>query len=548
MLDRKDFTIIIGVQSRELATPVIQSLHPLQTHILIGKGYPSFSKLVNDAIVLCPTEIVIFCSHRVRPTPKDIETLLKRIDDGYGLATMYRLACFGFRKDLIRRIGFFDERFLIGGWEDNDFFIRLQEADIAYYEDESIPYIAGESLWRHPDGKPLVSKTHFYSKWDKNDRLHTLKRLLPDVTRYNIGASNSASNGEVKFKTWSESVLTPFSAWQSEYILGECIESKHILIFGGTGSLGKKLVEMYGPSNTITVFSRDENKHWQMGATNKHVHFIIGDIRDRQRVAQVLFQTEPHIIIIASAMKHVDKCEYEVYESLSTNSVGTSNVLDTITNHHRQMPNLQSVVFVSTDKACSPINTYGLTKALSEKIVIETAFKLQGKTDIRFMNIRYGNVLNSRGSIIEVLNNIGKTSDPSYKLTHPEMTRFVMTQEQSVRLINFAILRGESGDTIVPQLVSMRVKDLIELFAVKHSKSIVLSGLRPGEKLHEALVNATENPRMHIEKQYLIIKPSFKISPTTIHNNPQNNNELNSSMPLLSKKTLKEYLEQLQLL
>lgn len=536
---RKDFSIILGVQNRELAHPVIKSLHPLQTHILIGDSYPSFSKLVNDAIVLCPTEIFIFCSHRVRPTPEDIKILLQRIDEGHGLATLYRLGCFGFKKDLIRKIGFFDERFSIGGWEDNDFFMRLQEADISYFEDESIAYEPGNSLWKHPDGKPRESEQHFYAKWHKNNVIGVISRILPEITHYDIGTPNN----NTIFKKWSESRLLSFSAWQNNVEIVDkehVLTNKRILIFGGTGSLGHKLVDILGPNNQISIFSRDENKHWHMGLKYTNVDYILGNIRDSKRVQDTILDIRPDIIIIAAALKHVDKCEYEVTEAYDTNCYGVINVLDSVKMFSSRLSNLKHVVFISTDKACSPINTYGLSKALAEKAVVEMSFKMKNKSDIKFLTVRYGNVLNSRGSIIEVLNNMGKTNIESYKLTHPAMTRFIMTQEDAVRLICYAMRTAQSGDIVIPKLHSMRIKDLIELFAEKYNKSIIESGLRPGEKLHEALLNDTELPRTVEKQKYFILKPPY---------NCEHKFELrgiyNSSTPIIPKQQLLDYLKAL---
>lgn len=537
---RKDFTIILGVQEREMATPVIKSLHPLQTHIIIGKDYPSFSKLVNDAILMCPTEIVIFCSHRVRPTPKDIKILLQRIDEGYGLATLYRLGCFGFKKELVRRIGFFDERYLRGGWEDNDFYLRLQEADIAYYEDESIEYHASASLWKHSDdSKPKESQLHYQKKWRQDPTLATMTRMLPEVENKDYKKQLGQNDKNVKFKSWSESHLLNFSSWQNDYIIvneEKAIHGKTILIFGGTGSLGHKLVDLYSQNNTIVVFSRDENKHWQMSLKYPNLKFVIGDIRDKSRVSDVIMDVVPNYIIIASAMKHIDRCEYELNETLLTNCMGTLNVLDCIQKNYTQLSSLMCAVFVSTDKACSPVNTYGLSKAMAEKAIVEYAYKLQHKSNIRLVNIRYGNILNSRGSIIEILHNIGNSNNPNYKLTHPDMTRFIMTQEESVRLINYAILKANSGDTVIPKLMSMKIQDLIELFADKYSKQINISGLRPGEKLHEALINENEIFRTVQQPYYFIVKPPF---------NCEYKNQTfkyDSSVPLISKDQLKEYL------
>ncbi|NBO99285.1 MAG: NAD-dependent epimerase/dehydratase family protein [Proteobacteria bacterium] len=534
--NRTDFTIVIGVKEETLAQPVVKSLHPLQTHILIGKDYPSFSKLVNDCITLSPTEIVIFCSHRVRPTPKDIERLLQRIDDGYGLATLYRLGCFGLRKELVRRMGFFDERFLIGGWEDNDFFLRLQEADIAYFEDESIPYIGGESLWKHPEDKPLKSKQHYNAKWDRNETFMTMSRLLPEITHYDIGESDKS----VVFKKWSESHLLRFSMWQNMFTLvskEQLLTDKHILVFGGTGSLGHKIVEMYGAKNKITVYSRDENKHWQMSLKHKQINFIMGDIRDPQRVSNAIMRTRPDIIIIASAVKHVDRCEYEVSETLQINSIGAMNVSDCVSSNYCELSNLSHVVYVSTDKACSPINTYGLSKALAEKVMIEAAYKMKDVCSTKFLNIRYGNVLNSRGSIIEVLNNIGNSIAPYYKLTHPDMTRFIMTQEESVQLINYAILKAQSGDTVIPKLASMLIKDLVEIFARKFSKQIEVTGIRPGEKMHEALLNETEVTRLVEHSNYFIVEPPYRATYT------ERTLKYDSSIPIVTRESLASYLE-----
>jgi nucleoside-diphosphate-sugar epimerase len=534
--ERDDFCIIIGVKERHLANKVIKSLHPLQTHILIGNDYPSFSKLVNEAIVRCPTEIFIFCSHRVAPTPNDISILLQRIDEGYGLATLYRLGCFGFRKELIRRIGFFDERFLIGGWEDDDFYIRLHEANISYYEDESIPYLAGKSLWQHPPNKPLMSQIHYNNKWERNDDLKIITRKLSEITTYDIGPKNMS----MTFKPWSESRLLHVTGWQKNYTIQslELIENKRILIFGGTGSLGHKLVDILDVNNEITIFSRDENKHWHMGQNHDKLSFVIGDIRDSNRVRDVILDVSPHIIVIAAALKHVDKCEYEVNEALNTNLFGTINVLDTVKLYHTSLNELNSVVFISTDKACSPINTYGLTKGLAEKAVIETAYKMRNKSKIQFVSVRYGNVLNSRGSIIEVLNKIGNSALPNYKLNHKDMTRFIMTQTEAVNLIIFAIKNGKSGDIIVPKLMSMRIKDLVELFAKKYNKEISISSLRPGEKMHEALLNDTEIPRIINNKNYFVIKPPYNCKYTSV-----TNLTYNSSVTLLTKKQLEFFLQ-----
>ena len=267
------------------------------------------------------------------------------------------------------------------------------------------------------------------------------------------------------------------------------MNDKTMLIFGGTGSLGNEWNKTYKDTNTIYNFSRDESKHWEMRLHyNNHpnVRFIIGNVADPQSVEQAVQRVNPHIIVIASAMKHIDQCEINTGDSLKTNLLGTKHVLDTVERLKDVLTRLETVVFVSSDKACNPINHYGLCKAMSETLMVEKAHYIP---DIKFVNVRYGNVLNSRGSIIPLLHKIGQDPEKScFTLTSKDMTRFVMTLEQSVKLIEYAILFGESGDTVIPHLVSLRVVDLLEIFSNKYGKPISTVGIRAGEKILESLI------------------------------------------------------------
>ena len=178
-----------------------------------------------------------------------------------------------------------------------------------------------------------------------------------------------------------------------------------------------------------------------------NLKFIIGDIRDYNSVENAILREQPHLIIIMAALKHIDRCEYAIHECLQTNCIGPMNVLNTIEKNNDRLVNLEVVVMVSTDKACEPTNVYGMAKALAESAIVEKSLYIKNR---KFVNIRYGNVLNSRGSIIPILHEKG--SDPEVKeftLTHEDMTRFVMTLEQSVQLIEYAAIHGESGDTAV---------------------------------------------------------------------------------------------------
>lgn len=324
------------------------------------------------------------------------------------------------------------------------------------------------------------------------------------------------------------------------------ILNKKLLIFGGTGSLGNKLNERYLNNNIIYNFSRDENKHWNMRLkfkNHKNLNFIIGNVADRIRVKESIKRVQPDIVIIACAMKHIEQCEVNTNESLNTNMLGTKYILDSIEDNLNILTNLKTVLFVSSDKACSPINNYGMAKALSETFLVEKANFVK---NVKFVNVRYGNVLNSNGSIIPRLHVMGK--DDNYKefcLTHEQMTRFVMTLDQSVDLIEYAILNGESGDTVISELVSLKVRDLIELFSEKYNKPIKITGLRPGEKLLESLINESQSGRIEKHGKYTHIKSVFSYKKTI---DADNLRDYNSTINPLIKQELKDYLIKLQLL
>ena len=318
-----------------------------------------------------------------------------------------------------------------------------------------------------------------------------------------------------------------------------------ILIIGGTGSLGIQLTKKYIDDNELYLYSRDECKHWTMEIDFNHhpnLHFIIGNISDKEKVKQTILRHNFDIIIMAAALKHIDKCEYETDQCINTNLLGTKNVLDEIENNLRLLTNLKSVCFISTDKACSPVNIYGMTKAASECLMIEKAKYIPS---IKFVCVRYGNVLNSRGSIIPMLHKLGENKDtPYFKITDRRMTRFVMTLDQSVDLVEHALLHGESGDIVIPKLISCKIPDLIEIFSEIYNKPIVDDKLRPGEKLLESLINETQSMRLvNGPDGYMYIRPPFK--------NMMNMGDIrdyNSMINPLTKEELKEYLLNLNLI
>ena len=322
------------------------------------------------------------------------------------------------------------------------------------------------------------------------------------------------------------------------------LNNKKILLFGGSGSLGRKFIDTYIEQNEITNYSRDECKHWEMSLKYKspNLKFIIGDIRDYNSVENAILRVQPHLIIIMAALKHIDRCEYAIHECLQTNCNGPMNVLNTIEKNNDRLINLEAVVMVSTDKACEPTNVYGMAKALAESAIVEKSLYIKNR---KFVNIRYGNVLNSRGSIIPILHEKG--SDPAVKeftLTHEDMTRFVMTLEQSVQLIEYAAIHGESGDTIIPKLISLRMIDLMEIFSEKYGKPIKITGLRPGEKMLESLISETQAMRLvKSASGYMHIKPAYKNLLVT-----EDVQNYNSKLNPLTKDELKEFINSLKLI
>lgn len=321
------------------------------------------------------------------------------------------------------------------------------------------------------------------------------------------------------------------------------IKGKRIFIFGGTGSLGNAIVDRYLEDNTIINYSRDECKHWKMELKYKSnkLSFIIGDVRDFNRVQNSLLRENPNIIIIAAALKHIDRCEYAVNECFLTNFMGPNNVLNAVEKNITNLTNLETIIFVSTDKAANAISAYGSAKFLSERAMINMSFNLKS---IKLISIRYGNVINSNGSILKTLKKQGKNPNVNeFTLTHIKMSRFWMTLNDSVNLLEYAINYGESGDIVVPKLISINIKDLFEIFSEKYNKPIKITGLRSSEKLLETLINTTESLSLVKNGDYYHIKPHYKKLILDIE--PK---EYSSNINQLSKEELKQLLIKLNLI
>lgn len=329
-------------------------------------------------------------------------------------------------------------------------------------------------------------------------------------------------------------------------------------IVGGTGSLGKKLIDrlLEDKNNEIGIYSRDEAKQWtlknDLSKNGKSVNFYVGDIRDFERLKDAIFQFSPDVVISAAALKQVDVCELNPEESIKTNLLGTKNVIKAfksyVSYNEEKLISLKkkkTLLFVSTDKACSPINTYGMCKAISERLITSESKNKQFSTVANFICVRYGNVLESRGSIIPLFRYQAENCD-FITVTNPDMTRFMMTLDESVDLILTAIKDGNSGETWIPKLRSMKISDIAEIFSESFKKKIKKIDERPGEKMHEDLINESESTRsiMKNDFQYYAILPSYE-SPKNLSRYQYSSDNKDS---LMSKKELQEYLKKINIL
>ncbi len=263
------------------------------------------------------------------------------------------------------------------------------------------------------------------------------------------------------------------------------LAGKTILLTGGTGSFGGAFVERVldsTPDTVIRIYSRDELKQSEMRARldDERLRFLIGDVRDRSRMSRAAQGAD--ILVHAAAMKQVPACEYNPFEAVRTNVLGAQHVVDAAID-----AGVERVVALSTDKAVNPVNLYGATKLCAEKIIIQgNAYAAQSKT--RLACVRYGNVVGSRGSVVPLFRQ--QTLDGRLTITDTRMTRFWITLDQAVDLVLYALEHMVGGEVFVPKIPSMKVVDLAEAMAPGVPRDI--TGIRPGEKLHELLLTSDE--------------------------------------------------------
>lgn len=289
----------------------------------------------------------------------------------------------------------------------------------------------------------------------------------------------------------------------NERELVNTLEGKNIIITGGTGSFGHQILRDLLRFNTacIYIYSRDEKKQYDMAMSyrqHKNLMFNIGDVRDLERTREAMRGID--IVFHAAALKQVPNCEYAPFEAVETNIIGANNVRRAAIE-----AGVQTVVSISTDKAVKPVNVMGMTKAIQERIMLDPSYS---SANTKFVCVRYGNVLGSRGSVVPLFFDYIQKGLP-LPITHPDMTRFQLTLKEAVQLVFLVTVKGESGDLWVQKMPAARIPDLGQALAYgltgKNDYPITIIGMRPGEKMHEVLVSEEEMWRTtELEGHYII--------------------------------------------
>ena len=285
-------------------------------------------------------------------------------------------------------------------------------------------------------------------------------------------------------------------------------KNKSILVTGGTGTFGKafinNLILKHKNFKRLVVFSRDEFKQSEMVNKKEFQHpnlrMFLGDIRDKERLYRAMENID--IVIHAAALKQVPAAEYNPFEYVKTNIVGTQNLVDVCLDR-----NVKNIVALSTDKASSPINLYGATKLCSDKLII-SANNIKGKRKSKFSVVRYGNVMGSRGSVVPFFKKFYYDKNSKLPLTHPDMTRFNISINKAIELVEIALKKSEGGEIFVSKLKSFYIRKLIEAITKKKNFYNIV-GIRPGEKIHEELINPAESRNTVEFKNYFTILPNL---------------------------------------
>lgn len=283
------------------------------------------------------------------------------------------------------------------------------------------------------------------------------------------------------------------------------LNGKTILVTGGTGSFGKKFIQIvlqkYQPKKLI-IFSRDELKQFEMAQTLSEkkypcIRYLLGDVRDRDRLTHAFSGVD--YVIHAAALKQVPAAEHNPGEFIKTNVLGAMNVIDAALRN-----NVSKLVALSTDKACNPINLYGATKLCSDKLFVAARAFSGGQEGTVFSVVRYGNVVGSRGSVVPFFQE--RAQSGSLPITDPRMTRFWITLAEGVQFVLYALEKSLGGEIFVPKIPSMKVTDLATAIAPNCQQNVV--GIRPGEKLHEVLISEDEARNAIEFDHHYVVQPN----------------------------------------
>lgn len=283
--------------------------------------------------------------------------------------------------------------------------------------------------------------------------------------------------------------------------------NQSILITGGTGSFGKKytqiILQKYKPKKII-IFSRDELKQFEMQQhyNDSCMRFFIGDVRDASRLEEAMEGVD--YVIHAAAMKQVPAAEYNPMECIKTNIYGAENVIKAAIKN-----NVKKIIALSTDKAANPINLYGATKLASDKLFV-AANNMVGNRETRFSVVRYGNVVGSRGSVVPFFRKLIANGETELPITHPDMTRFMITLRDGVEFVLKNFERMQGGEIFIPKIASMYMTELATAIAPKLKQNII--GIRPGEKLHEIMCPADDSHLTLDFHDHYVIQPTIQFA------------------------------------
>lgn len=272
------------------------------------------------------------------------------------------------------------------------------------------------------------------------------------------------------------------------------LQGKRILVTGGTGSFGNIIVQklVAKKPKEIIVYSRDEKKQWDMAQKYPNLTYVIGDVRDKQRLKESLRGVD--IVYQAAALKQVPACELNPYEAVKTNIIGVRNLIEAAIES-----NVSKVIAISTDKAVKPVNVMGMTKAIQERLIT-----IANGSGTVFACVRYGNVLGSSGSVVPLFRDL-IDAGKNMQVMDRRMTRFILTLDEAIELVFKATEDAQGGETFVRKSPALKIMDLAEVMAAGTKSKVVVTKPRPGEKIHEILVSEDEMRRAKEEKDHYII-------------------------------------------